>query len=224
MDGGFNYLTLISVCLLGAMSPGPSLMVILGVGSEYGPRAGVISSWSHALGVGLWAALSVSAWYLLTDTQSALSEMISASVLLVASSYLIYVGLSMCRQLFTDEPSGDDHSSSSDETVSHQSRSSARLSASRAGLSIAVANPKLLLFFSAIYPQVLPKMLSPVECLIAISVPILIDGLWYHLITLFSDRLGLLSALQRYRKVTQGLMAALLLMIGVNSLIAYFFV
>ena len=226
MDTEFNYLTLMGVCLFGAMSPGPSLMVILGVASEYGSKAGVLCSWAHALGVGLWAALSVSTWYLLTDDQSALSSLIRSAVLLIASFYLIYVSIKIFRQLWLTMRLKRDAPSRSEEnlprTQSPDIETRRVLSAGKAGLSIAVANPKLLVFFSAIYPQVLPSQLSLFQLLTAVTIPILIDGLWYHFVTLFSGRLGLLRAIQKYQNVTQGVMASLLLMIGVSSLIAYY--
>ena len=46
-----DWLSLISICLLGALSPGPSLMVILACTSGNGRAAGVLASVGHGLGV-----------------------------------------------------------------------------------------------------------------------------------------------------------------------------
>ena len=42
-----DWLSLISICLLGALSPGPSLMVILACTAENGRKAGVLASIGH---------------------------------------------------------------------------------------------------------------------------------------------------------------------------------
>ena len=48
------------VCLLGAMSPGPSLAIVVRHTVTSGTRAGVICAFAHGFGIFLWAALMVS--------------------------------------------------------------------------------------------------------------------------------------------------------------------
>ncbi|HKI74867.1 MAG TPA: LysE family transporter, partial [Pseudomonadales bacterium] len=43
------------VCALGAMSPGPSLAVVIRNTVSNGGREGVATAWAHAVGVGLYA-------------------------------------------------------------------------------------------------------------------------------------------------------------------------
>ena len=45
------------VCLLGAMSPGPSLAIVVRHTVNSGTRAGVICAVAHGFGIFLWAAL-----------------------------------------------------------------------------------------------------------------------------------------------------------------------
>ena len=54
------WLSLALVCLLGAMSPGPSLAIVVRHSVTSGTRAGAICALSHGFGIFLWAALMVS--------------------------------------------------------------------------------------------------------------------------------------------------------------------
>ena len=66
-----DWLSLISICLLGALSPGPSLMVILACTAENGRKAGVLASIGHGLGVFIYALAAASGLsYLLNNYQS----------------------------------------------------------------------------------------------------------------------------------------------------------
>ena len=56
------WLSLALVCLLGAMSPGPSLAIVVRHSVTSSTRAGVICAFSHGFGIFLWAALMVSGW------------------------------------------------------------------------------------------------------------------------------------------------------------------
>ena len=51
------WLALALVCLLGAMSPGHSLAIVVRHSLCSGTRAGVICALSHGFGIFLWAAL-----------------------------------------------------------------------------------------------------------------------------------------------------------------------
>ena len=55
----FVWSQLALVCLLGAMSPGPSLAVIIRNSITYNRLAGIFSSVGHGLGIGLYATIAV---------------------------------------------------------------------------------------------------------------------------------------------------------------------
>ena len=48
-----------AICIVGAMSPGPSLALIIRNSIKYGRVSGLLSSIGHALGIGIYAAISV---------------------------------------------------------------------------------------------------------------------------------------------------------------------
>ena len=94
-----NLYTLTLVCLLGAMSPGPSLAVILGIAAQSGPSSAALASWAHAIGVGVWATLSLSGWsYLLTRAPE-----IAQWLTLIASLYLMHAVMSRALRTEWDD-------------------------------------------------------------------------------------------------------------------------
>ena len=231
-----DYFALVSVCLLGAMSPGPSLFVILGIGSQHGAKAGVIAAWSHAFGVALWAGASVLAWsFLLGNTQGEMDYVVHI-VSCLASFYLIYMSLKLLRLAFSSRAEQADEmlhrrnnsslNHTTDDTQNHlsavQGVGSVNLfsTATRAGLSIALANPKLLVFFSAIYPQVLPRQYSAISLILALMIPFVIDGLWYHIVTVFTEQVGILKLVNKYQSLTQLMTAGILLFLASKTIYA----
>ena len=52
------WLSLVTVCTLGTISPGPSLAVVLRHNLSNGRSHGILCALSHAAGVALWATLT----------------------------------------------------------------------------------------------------------------------------------------------------------------------
>nr|WP_315981148.1 LysE family transporter [Aliamphritea spongicola] len=57
-----TWLSLVAVCCLGAMSPGPSLAVVLRHALSNSTRHAVVAALSHAIGVAMWAMLTIWGW------------------------------------------------------------------------------------------------------------------------------------------------------------------
>ena len=53
------WLSLLVVCLLGAMSPGPSLAIMVKHALSSSRTHALVAAWSHALGIGIYAAATV---------------------------------------------------------------------------------------------------------------------------------------------------------------------
>ena len=54
-----TWFAVVTICVLGAMSPGPSLALVLKQTLTGGRRNGVITALSHGIGVGIYAFLSI---------------------------------------------------------------------------------------------------------------------------------------------------------------------
>ena len=216
-----NLTALLWICLLGALTPGPSLMVILSVAAREGARAGALASWAHAVGVGLWATLSLSGWSYTLRALPELVRWVSAG----ASAYLIFLASRLEREALSPAPPplaphSHSHPRGGDGVARdpHTERSGA-WGAPLAGFMISVSNPKLLLFFTSIYPQVLPPHpISGASLWIALLTPVVVDGAWYHLASSLSSRAGLLGALERQRRLVAALSALLFLGVALQGL------
>lgn len=191
------------------MSPGPSLAVILGVAAQSGPRAAAFASWAHATGVGFWATVSLSGWsYLLARAPN-----VARGVTLIASLYLMSLAYTLWRRAQALKSGSDARVRPTAQSDPHDT-----LKASLAGLFISISNPKLLIFFTTIYPQVLPEQTDGVSFALAVLIPTVIDGAWYHATSNLSAKVGLLSAIGRHQRLVALLNALVFLLISVRGL------
>lgn len=153
-------------CLVGAASPGPSLAVVVahrGIGSVL---PGLACSWGHALGVGMYGLAT--AFGLAVVLQQ--SMLVFTAIQLAGALYLLYMAFNII--------SGKSGFSAP------ESNESKAWVAARDGFMVAFFNPKLIVFFTALFSQFVTDQLSMAERLGMASMAMLIDGVWYSLITL----------------------------------------
>lgn len=53
------WLSLFSICLLGAMSPGPSMAIVAKHSLAGGRINGFVTAWAHATGIGIYALITL---------------------------------------------------------------------------------------------------------------------------------------------------------------------
>ena len=83
-----QWLPLALVCLLGAMSPGPSLAVVLRHSLAGGAPAGVLCGLAHGVGIFVWALLMISGLGALLVTQPAWFDALRVA----GALFLLYIG------------------------------------------------------------------------------------------------------------------------------------
>ena len=151
------------VCAMGAMSPGPSLAVVLRNTISGGRTQGVMTGIGHGIGFGIYAMLAVtglSAILIADETKFELLQWSGAVVLL----WLSY-------NMLTYQPS--------DDKEEHQS--SGRRGFVE-GFMIAFLNPKILVFLVAVFSQFLDPQMTDIDRLIMALIAGLIDAVWYVLV------------------------------------------
>ena len=169
------WLSLALVCLLGAMSPGPSLAIVVRHTVTSGTRAGVICAFAHGFGIFLWAALMVSGLGALLLAQPTWFDGLRA----LGAVFLLYLG---CRALMVQR----DASADTVQTNSGGPKSSRK--AAREGLVIALSNPKVAVFFAALFSQFIqPDATVRTQLIIAITAAV-IDALWYTMVAVLLSR------------------------------------
>ena len=159
------------VCLLGAMSPGPSLTIVVRHSVTSGTRAGVICALSHGFGIFLWAALMASGLGALLFAQPTWFDGLRA----LGAGFLMYLG---CRALMAQRGA----SANTGEANSGGGK------AAREGLVIALSNPKVAVFFAALFSQFIqPDATLKTQLMIAITAAV-IDVLWYMVVAILLSR------------------------------------
>lgn len=178
-----NWFSLVAVCVLGALSPGPSLAVVLKQSIHNDATHGMIAGISHALGVALWAVLTI----------VGLGVLVSESPL--TFSLLTYAGAAYLAWLGVKALTAGNNAL---KPLTQGAR--AYRQAARDGLMISLLNPKLAMFFLALFSQFISSEHTLADQLIMVSTVTLIDASWYILVALTLSRMGLADVLARHSK------------------------
>lgn len=174
-----TWLTVVTICILGAMSPGPSLALVLKHTLGGGRRNGMITGICHGLGVGVYAMLTV----------FGLAAVITASPLLFHSLqwagafYLAWLGV----QGLMAKP----------RNIESGSTATSAATAARNGFLMAFLNPKGAVFFIALFSQVVSVDTSLIAKMGYALTATLIDMSWYILVAWLFSRPQWLAWLQR---------------------------
>ncbi|MGF1690276.1 LysE family translocator [Photobacterium kagoshimensis] len=172
--------SLILISALGAMSPGPSLAVVAKHSLASGRLHGIVTSWSHSMGVGIHALLGILGLAVVLKQSPTLFTAVSYA----GAAYLAYLGVNALR------------SKGGIAAKLKAGESTTILEAARDGFMISLLNPKLALYFIALFSQFVALSSELSSRIIIVSTPIVIDGLWYTLIAVVLSRPKVLEKLR----------------------------
>lgn len=156
-----TWLSVVSICLLGAMSPGPSLAVVLQQTLKGGRKNGLVAAVTHGLGIGLYALLCISGIAVIITT----SPVLFTTLRWAGAAYLLWLGF----KGLTAKPRPAENLSDIPTTSS----------AARDGFLVVFLNPKVAVFFIALFSQVIGNDTSLLEKLAFAATALLIDMGWY---------------------------------------------
>ena len=156
-------LALSFVCAMGAMSPGPSLAVILRNTISGGRLQGVMTGVGHGLGFGMYALLAV------TGLSALLIAHESFFLFLQWSGALVLLWLSYDMLTYIPSDGNDDHSIDNRRGFIE-------------GFLISFLNPKILVFLVAVFSQFIDPQMSQSEKILMAILAGLIDTTWYVLV------------------------------------------
>ena len=200
METGF-WLSITVACLLGAMSPGPSLAVIVNLSVSEGRLAGTMAAISHGLMIGLFAFATATGLVAILDHQ----PLIFKSVQLAGCLFLVWMAIKL---LFARGSNLDSYSVA-------VARSSKWLAA-RDGFLIALVNPKTIVFFSALFSQFVDVNSQLWEKMLMAIIAAGVDMLWYTIVAVIISQSTSLTALQRRTNWVNKLFAMVLLAIAIG--------
>ncbi|EED34258.1 transporter, LysE family [Luminiphilus syltensis NOR5-1B] len=189
-----QWLSLFAVCLLGAMSPGASLAIVIANTMNGGRLAGIQTAVAHGLGVALYGVLTVSGFALII-TQS---PSLFTGIQVVGSVYLLWLGVSALR---TSTAGGVESSRGG------------------SGFLIAFLNPKLAIFMLAVFSQFLSVSADTTEKALMVATVGLTDAAWYAIVAMLVSQRSIMPWLEARYSTIGRLFGAILIVLGVSVLV-----
>ena len=185
------------VCLLGAMSPGPSLALIIRNSINFNRMSGIIASIAHGLGICVYATVTV----IILEFILKNSEKIFFVIQICGSLFLIILGL-----IFIFKKDNENN------IKSYQMHSNSFVQ----GFIIAIINPKILIWFTAIYSQFIDINASLINKTILVLTPSIIDTIWYSLVAILVTGYGLKEILNKRKIIIQKIIGGLLILMALS--------
>lgn len=189
-----------TVFLLGAVSPGPSLMVVLRNTMIGGRRQGVMCALGHGLGFGIYAGMAVFGLIVLLEE----APNVFTGLQLIGCLLLGWYGWSMWH-------------ANHDELFNEDFGSGAQGFAE--GFAIAFFNPKIALFLVAVLAQVLQPDMNLLSKAAVGLLGMTIDAVWYLLVALVLTGTPWLDRLKEKAALIHRLTALVLWGFGLSVLL-----
>ena len=183
------------VCAMGAMSPGPSLAVVLRNTISGGRTQGVMTGIGHGIGFGIYAMLAVTGLSAILIADESKFELLqwSGAVVLLWLSY----------NMLTYQPSGD----------KEEHQSSGRRGFVE-GFMIAFLNPKILVFLVAVFSQFLDPQMTDMDRFLMALIAGLIDTVWYVLVAVFLSGTVIIDKLRANSTLIDRMIGSVLLVLA----------
>ncbi|PLW67310.1 LysE family translocator [Pseudohalioglobus lutimaris] len=192
-----QWLSLFSICLLGAMSPGPSLAVVINAALRGGRSHGLAAALAHGLGVGLYGLLTVVGLAVLVTRSPALF----LGLQLAGAAYLVYLGIRSLRSQETLPLHAGE--------VKFSSRGAAI-----SGFLVAFLNPKLAVFMLALFAQFLNPETGPTEKAIMALTVGFTDAGWYCLMVVLVSNKAFFDSLRRSSQAIDRVFGVILILLA----------
>ncbi|MGB0894776.1 MAG: LysE family translocator [Parashewanella sp.] len=194
------WLGLFAICCLGAMSPGPSLAMVIKHTVSNGRLHGIVCAWAHSLGIGFYALITLFGLAIVLKQ----SPLVFNSISLIGAMYLAWMGINALKSKGTME-----------QKLS-QGKKSNLLTAARDGIAISLFNPKILLFFLALFSQFVRDANDHFGQALIVLTPLIVDGLWYTLIALVLSHSFVLPKLKSNAALIDKLSGLVLLLLAIR--------
>jgi len=185
------------VCLLGAMSPGPSMAVVIHNAIFKGRYNGILTSTGHGIGIAIYATLAVLGLGLIIEA----NIFIFNSLKILSIIFLIFIGM---KSILNNEKLNLEKKDVRGKTISFLQ-----------GFSISILNPKILVWFIAIYSQFMSINNELIFNIYLVSIAGIVDALWYifltfavttaSALTFFQNKILIIKKIQGFLFVAIGL-------------------
>ena len=198
------FLQIAFVCLLGAMSPGPSMMVVINNAIFKNKFNGILTAFGHGFGIGIYALFAVIGIGIVIETNIFVFNTLKT----LSVIFLFYLGIQNILK-----------------------RSQIKLKKNKIGFgvqsfiqgfSISILNPKILIWFIAIYSQFMSLNNDIYFNLSLVLIASIVDALWYLLLVNIVTSKGILELLKNKSYLIQRIVGCLFIVISIFLLIDLF--
>ena len=162
----YIFFKIFTVCLLGAMSPGPSMVVVINNAIFKNRFHGILTSLGHGIGISVYALFAVLGIALIIKTNLHIFN----GIKFLSIIFLIYLGV---KSLLNKSDLDFNKNSLKDGIASFLQ-----------GLNISLLNPKIFIWFIAIYSQFMSVNNNLFFNTTLILTAGLVDAVWYITLTL----------------------------------------
>ena len=164
----YDWLIISLICVAGATTPGPSLLVIVYINNRNGIISGIIASIAHGIGIFIYALISI---YAISFINKNLPT-ITPTLQLTGALFLIFISYKM---IFFK---------SSEKIFQNNLQVSKKyLGSFLLGLTTSIINPKILIFLTSVFSQFVNDEISDYTKIGIGLLAGVIDAVWYILVS-----------------------------------------
>ena len=164
----YDWLTISLICVAGATTPGPSLLVIVYINNREGMISGIIASIAHGIGIFIYALISIYAISFINKNLPTITPILQ----LIGALFLIFISYKMI--IFK----------SSQNIFQNNLQPSKNYSGSfLLGLTTSIINPKILIFLTSVFSQFINDEFSNYTKIGIGLLAGIIDAVWYILVS-----------------------------------------
>ena len=192
---------IIIVCLLGAMSPGPSMVVVINNAIYKNRINGILTAIGHGFGIGIYAFFAVLGIGLIIKTNLFLFNTIK----ILSIFFLFYLGF---QAIFSNPRMNFEK-----HAIKFGVKSFLE------GFAISILNPKILIWFLAIYSQFMSASNDYILNISLILIASSVDALWYIILVKLVTVKGVLEKLKSKLQLIQKLIGYLFITISIFLII-----
>ena len=162
-----TFLQIFLVCLLGAMSPGPSMVVVINNAIFKNRFHGILTSIGHGIGIGVYALFAVLGIGIVIETNLVLFN----GIKVLSIFFLLYLGLKSINNKTNLD-------------FDKKNNINKGISSFFQGFSISILNPKILIWFVAIYSQFMSLDNDIIFNSFLVLIAGFVDGIWYFILSI----------------------------------------
>ena len=195
------FIKILIVCLLGAVSPGPSMVVVMNNALFKNRFHGILTSLGHGFGIGMYALFAVLGIALIIKT----NLFVFNGIKFISIIFLIYLGV---KSIISKSKLDFGKYNLNDGIASFSQ-----------GVSISLLNPKIFIWFIAIYSQFMSVDNDLFFNTVLVLTAAIVDALWYVTLTLLVTSKIALDFIKNKNGLLQKFVGIIFIAIGLLLLI-----